>query len=61
MKFPYKLSKERYSLLNEEDKRIYDMEHSLYENMIREKTEQLTDISEPLEEPDEDELTDDEK
>lgn len=61
MKFPYKLSKERYSLLNEEDKRIYDMEHSSYENMIREKTEQLTDISEPLEEPDEDELTDDEK
>jgi hypothetical protein len=28
MRFPKKLSRERYSLLSEEDKKIYDYEHS---------------------------------
>jgi len=28
MKFPHELSKERLSLLSEEDRKIYDMEHS---------------------------------
>lgn len=28
MKFPYELSYERLSLLTEEDKKIYEMEHS---------------------------------
>lgn len=36
MKFPYKLSKERLSLLSKEDRAIYEYEHSSYAQLERE-------------------------